>query len=511
MKFDSCTQLGHRVPQELRPGELLLDLPRGARRVGPRLSRALALSLLGIGRVAAAEEPAQVMRDPASPAAPEDPSKTAQVDDYDLVFRSRLTVGGFQRALLPGPGGAIVTTDTLAPLFESLSVNATRVDGPLGKDGLDLQVAAYGQIWAGQPEDQPVATWDVSSAFLTQRIGDMTLSLGRQPIVGGAARYRRLDGAVVRGRTDFGLSAAAYGGLTVLPRWDQWYGYHHLGDAYEAWSSAPDSIVVPVRGENWMGGMHLGWADERIGMISASFHHQAENQSLADESMGLSVRLGGWSPVGLTGDAIYSLAQRRWSDVRFLADWSLAKDKRRDFGFGVRAEFLHTLPSALLSQASIFSVFSLEEVTEAGGELDFQLPYGLRVGLGGFGQDFGTGAPGARLRANVQLLTGEEQQTLLRLVASRVALEDNGYTQLRLAGRFPLWQHFTAFADVYQYFYDEPIRGYDTSTFASAHLGYVATEIWSARIGGSASQSPDAAMDVQVLAQLTAEWDRREQ
>lgn len=294
-----------------------------------------------------------------------------------------------------------------------------------------------------------------------------------------------------------------------MPRWDQWYGYHHLGDAYEAWSAAPESMVVPVRDENWMGGASLGWSDDRIGMVGVSFHHQAENPSLNDESLGTSLRLGDWSPVGFTLDAIYSLAQHDWSDVRMQADWSLAKDERRDFGFGIRGEVLHTLPAALLSQASVFSVFSFAEVTEAGGELDFDLPYGLKVGLAGFAQAYDEGPPGARLRASLQLLSGE-RQTLLRVVTSRVTLEDNGYTQLRLAGRFPLSTRLTAYADVYQYFYDEPIRNHDTSTFASAHVGYAGAEMWSARIGGSASQSPTAALDLQALAQLTVEWDRED-
>lgn len=479
-----------------------------------RAAPALIVVCLLIPRPLLAQEPAVgsdvavQSSSPPSPAIPASAAAEEPHDDFELVTRSRTTVGMFQRALLPGIGGAIVSTDTLAPFHEALSVTAHRLDTPFGKDALDLQVAAYGQLWAGNPADRPIATWDVSSAFLTQRVGDVALSLGRQPVTGGAARYRRLDGAVVRGRTDFGLFASAYGGLTVLPRWDQWYGYHHLGDAYEAWSSAPDSIVVPVRGENWMGGASLGFADDEVGALSVSYHHQAENQSLNDESLGVSMRLGSWSPIGLVADAIYSLAQHDWSDVRLQMDWALTKSERRDIAFGVRGEVLHTLPAALLSQASVFSVFAFAEVTEAGGEVHLDLPYDLEVAVAAFAQAYDDGAPGARLRATVQLLTGEHQQTLLRVVTSRVALEETGYTQLRLAGRFPLWNRWTAYADVYQYFYDEPIRGHDTSTFAAAHLGYAAAQMWSARFGGSASQSPDAALDVQALAQLTVEWDR---
>jgi len=495
------------VPVSQQPAVQKMRLLGSSRGRSAAVAVLAASAALGVARRVSAQDESSAPSATAPAAAPAPLDATP--DRFDLVTRSRTTVGAFQRALLPGPGGAIVTTDTLAPIHEALSVTAVGVDS-FGQDDLDVQVAAYGQLWAGTPDDRPIATWDVSSAFLTQRFGDLALSLGRQPVAGGAARYRRLDGAVVRGSTPFGLTASAYGGLTVLPRWDQWYGYHHLGDAYEAWSSAPESIVVPARDENWMGGASLGFADERVGMVGVSYHHQAENQALNDESLGISMRLGNWSPIGLVADAIYSVVQRDWSDVRVQADWGLAKSARRNIGVGLRGEFLHTLPAALLSQASIFSVFSFAEVTEAGGEVEVDLPRGVTVALGGSAQVYDEGSPGARLRASAQLLTGEHQQTLLRLVASRVALEDNGYTQVRLAGRFPLGPRFTAYADVYQYFYDEPIRDHDSSTFATAHLGYAAAQTWNARVGGSVSQSPDAALDAQVLAQITVEWDREE-
>lgn len=140
------------------------------------------------------QAPQPTTRSTPPPADPAPNTSVPEEDQFELLTRSRTTVGAFQRALLPGPGGAIVTTDTLAPFHEALSVTAHRVDTPLAKDGLDVQVAAYGQLWAGNPEDRPIATWDVSSAFLTQRVGDVAVSLGRQPVTGGAARYRRLDG-----------------------------------------------------------------------------------------------------------------------------------------------------------------------------------------------------------------------------------------------------------------------------------------------------------------------------
>ena len=147
-----------------------------------------------------AEPPEELTQTGAIHAPPFDasPSATGSRDEFDVYARSRTTVAGFQRALLPGPGGAIVTTQTVAPIHEAISLSAQRIDTPLGKDGLDVQLAAYGQIWAGEPENQTDATWDIATAVVTQRIGDVALSLGRQTVSGGAARYRRFDGAAVR-------------------------------------------------------------------------------------------------------------------------------------------------------------------------------------------------------------------------------------------------------------------------------------------------------------------------
>lgn len=193
--------------------------------------------------------------------------------------------------------------------------------------------------------------------------------------------------------------------------------------------------------------------------------------------------------------------------MRASLDWLITRNRKSGVTLAARGELLRVLPSTLLSQASVLSVFSFAEVTEVGGTVDIQLPHAMRVGLSGYGQAYAEGAPGARLAATYQVFTGADGQTLLRFVTSRVMLEENGYVQLRAAGRFPLWPRFTAYADVYQYFYDEPIRGHDTSTFAAAHLGYRPAKTWNARLGGSASQSPDAALDLQVLAQLELSWD----
>lgn len=456
------------------------------------------------------------------PREPPPHARAPRGDDYEIQALARTTARYFERALLPGPGGALVTTSLAVPFHQSLSAGARRIDTPLGEDGTDIEVAVYGQLDGGLPDGAPAASWDVASAFVRQRAGDFHFALGRQPVAGGAARYRRMDGLAASVELPFGLTMGAYGGLTALPRWDQWYGYHYLGDAYEAVVDAPlPTALGSDRSQNWMLGARAGWAERGWGSFGLSVHHQVEpaatptssgNQtdaspSLEGDTLGIRAGFERIERVDVFADALFSLAQQRFSDVRLGAAWDVFESGAT--ALGLRGEFLHTVPSALLSQASVFSVFSDSEVSEAGGQVDLRLPARLRFGVAGYAQMYVVGDPGLRLRMDARWALDEHETLMLRLQAARVTTSDNGYVMLRAAGRYRFTRALSLSADAYHYIYDAPIEGYGHSNFAALHLGYGNGELWDTRIGGSISDSPYAALDAQVLAQLTISWDRR--
>ena len=60
----------------------------------------------------------------------------------------------YQRALLPGPYGAVVTEETAAPIVEYVSVTARDLDAPWQKRGLDVELDAWGSA------TRLVATWE---------------------------------------------------------------------------------------------------------------------------------------------------------------------------------------------------------------------------------------------------------------------------------------------------------------------------------------------------------------
>jgi hypothetical protein len=112
-------------------------LLRGRRIARASLAGALAFSAAG-SAVAQESEPApRAIHSSAKPPA----------DRLSLTARSETHLQFFQRALLPGPNGAIVSEDTALPITEYVTVDARNVDAPWQKDGLHLEFSAWGQLW----------------------------------------------------------------------------------------------------------------------------------------------------------------------------------------------------------------------------------------------------------------------------------------------------------------------------------------------------------------------------
>ncbi len=429
-------------------------------------------------------------------------------DLFEFQGRTTTTIRMFERALMPGPSGAIVSSRFMAPIHQSLSAHAAGVDSPMGKDSLEVQVAAYGQAVPGADDAVQPTTWDVSSAFLRQKWKGVSLSLGRQVQAGGAARYSRFDGAKLSVSSDFGLNLVGYGGLVALPRWDQRYGYHHLGDAYEDWNSGTSERYLEVdRVDYWTAGARLSWSNSKIGGLGVSIHQQGEQQQLYTSTLGVEGHLTAVRGFELVGDALFNTDRRRFSDVRILGRLSAWENEHG--GLVVRGEYLHTAPALLLSQASVLSVFSYNEVSEVGGDISLGLPHGFQVEAAGYAQMMRVGEAGLRSRLGVRFRHGDRYPFMVRFVVERLSTESNGYVLARAATTYEFVENVTLYADLYHYLYDEQISDVRSSAFYAAHLGYDVTPSFHARVGGSWTRSPYARHDLQALAQVSYQFDAR--
>lgn len=425
---------------------------------------------------------------------------------FEFTGRTVTNVQMFKRALLPGPNGSIVEDQFLAPIHQSLSAHALGVDSPLGQDSLEIQVAAFGQVVPGADDATRPATWDVASAFIRQKWQRASLSLGRQVVAGGAARYARFDGGSLALSSRFGLQLQVYGGLTAMPRWNQRYGYHQLGQSYEDWSTDPNARLHVDRNDYWLAGVRAGWERQDVGSLHVSVHHQQEQAGPAQANMGFSGTLTKIQHLELSADALFSTEASRFSDLRFAA---IVQAMQSDAaGLFVRAEVLHTVPSLLLSQASVLSVFGFEEITEAGGMVSAELPLRIKIDASAYGQMYQEGSPGMRAEVSAHYQLDDKDSFFARAELGRLDTSDNGYWMFRASLGCRLPKDLKLLGDAYFYRYDDSISGYRSSSFYAAHLAYQPDAPWNARIGGSLTTSPYADYDLQALARVEYQFER---
>lgn len=214
-------------------------------------------------------------------------------DRHELSVRSETYAELFQRALLPGPNGSLVSTETVAPVLEYLSLRATDLDTAWRKDSLDLEFAGWSRAWFGARSAEEPFEGDVQIANARYRHGSVTLRLGRQVVAGGAARFARFDGLWLNAELGAGFEASAYGGFTVLPRWNQRPRYEHLGAASDALLRDGEALESVPRGEYWLAGARLGWASSER-RASVSLHEQREATGLAHRNLGVEGRAACW-------------------------------------------------------------------------------------------------------------------------------------------------------------------------------------------------------------------------
>ncbi len=422
----------------------------------------------------------------------------APPDRFELLARAETYAALFRRALLPGPEGALVETETAAPVYEYLQLRVRNLDVAGQEDSVDLEVSGWARVWPTETRFEQPLDGDVQTAVVTYHRGPGTLRVGRQQFVGGAARFARFDGLLLGAKLGAGLSGQAYGGLTVLPRWNERPGYFHLGSEADSLLRDPEAFEQPHRRGHWMAGGRLGYASPQLSG-SASFHEQREQGELAHRNLGLDVR-GVLGPrASAAASAILDADALRLADSRVWADLELSKP------LSLSLEYLHTEPALWLSRQSVLSVFSTDRFDEAGGVATLRASPRLRLEGAAFVSLYADHRPGARSEGTAALTP--DALTVVRLSYVRVLAPSNGYHSLRssLSRRLP--EQLAATLEAYAYFYDHAIRGYRSSSVYAGTLSYEPQSRWSALWGASLSRTPYAALDAQTLLRLSYAFD----
>lgn len=448
-----------------------------------------------LGRGAAALTLLSAFPAAAEPPLPNPPA--IEQDRFELSARSETYAALFRRALAPGPAGALVETSTALPLSEYVFLSATDLDTSWRKNSVDLELAAWTRFWpTSSIHEQPV-DGDVQTASVTYRQNGVLVRFGRQQFVGGAARFTRFDGALLGTDLGAGFSAQAYGGLTVLPRWDSRPGYHHLGSAADALLRDPEGYQQPERSGHWLAGARLGFSSKAFS-ASGSFHEQREQGDLSHRNLGLDARANLENSLVVSGSAILDADSRRLADSRLWADVTPWEP------LGLSIEYLHTHPALWLSRQSVLSVFTTDRYDEVGTMATLRALKGLTLEGSGFLTLYDDNRPGARSEATVRLLA--DARTLLRVSYVRLLAPSNGYHSLRtsLSRQLP-WQT-SATLEAYAYFYDKLLLGYRSSSVYAGTLAYQPSASWHFLWGASLARTPYAALDAQTLLRVVYDF-----
>lgn len=420
-------------------------------------------------------------------------------DRFELLAQSETFAPMFRRALTPGPAGSLAMNETAFPVFEYVLLRARGLDTAWDQDSVDLEVSAWTRIETQDLRFERPIDGDVQTASVTYHPGPRRLRLGRQQFTGGAARFARFDGVSLGSELGGGFSTDAYGGMTVLPRWNHRLAYHHLGSEADNLLRHPEQVDQVGRSGYWLGGFNFGYRSERV-RASASFHEQREHGDLSHRNFGLDGRVDVTAKLDAAASAILDADTRRLADARAWLDF------RPIPAIGTSLEYLHTEPALWLSRQSVLSVFSTDRFDELGGTATARLLREVSLEALGFAALYDEHRPGGRAEGTARF--APDVFTSVRLTYARVLSSDNGYHSLRssLARRFR--PDTVVSLEAYAYFYDRPVLGYRSSTVYAGTLSFEPTTAWNLLWGASVTRSPYAALDAQALLRITYAFER---
>jgi hypothetical protein len=429
------------------------------------------------------------------PAWADEPGVDGSGPDYEMSIHAETHAELFRRALLPGADGALISTETVAPVRQYVRARARELGAEDG--ALDFELAGWTGAWLG---DEGHADGDIQIANAGYRRGVWALRLGRQQVTGGAARFSRFDGLDAAAELGSGFRAEAYAGFTVLPRWNERPGYHYLGAATLSELRSHEVLASEDRANHLLAGGRLGWSSNDVS-AGVSFHEQHGSRGLVRRNLGARARGHVFDGATAGADGILELDSARVADARLFFDWAPLRE------LDVSAEYLHTEPALLLPRDSVLSVFSTDAYDEAGGRARARPARFLALEAAGFAQFRPSGHAGTRSELALRIALDATERAFARVAYTRVLAPDNGYHSLRTSLRKSLLDTLAGTLDAYQYYYDHSIRGRRVSSVFAGTLSYEPRSSFSGVFGASVAQSPYARFDAQAQVALAYDFD----
>jgi hypothetical protein len=363
-----------------------------------------------------------------------------------------------------------------AALIQRLRLTGRDFDTPLADDlGFELSAwgqAGFGGVDGGAPGAADVEIANVRALLLKKRL---KLTLGRQVVVGGVARFTHLDGGRVDADVWGGLTATVYGGLNVVPRFMEGKG---------------DAVV----------GSRVSWRRSWESELGASIIQVLDHGVPSRRDVGVDARWAIRSNLFLDGALIWSLLESRLADGQLAAHLSLSRSVQ------LSADVRRTAPDLYLPRSSIFSVFAEEERDSLGGSVTWQATSEVAVAADYHALSI-VGQGGHDLAARVDWRPG--RATSVGAQARWMEAPVNGYVQARAFARQGLWRGLVMVADVDGTWLTRPVNGERLALLASATATYPIASGWSAHLSGLVGTTPLYRTYFEVIARASYDftWD----
>lgn len=359
-------------------------------------------------------------------------------------------------------------TDTVAPIYELLTLTARDVRNPVA-DRLELVVSAWGGAnlgtnpWWNGYLNTGTFSGDLSLAFVKGEFarGAVVARLGRMMVAGGTSRMLQLDGASLLWRAPAGVSLSAFGGSPVSARFDARGGPQDAN---------------PVSGDVAAGG-RLAWSHP-VAEVGVSTLLAWDTGSVSREELGGDLRLSPLRWLDVLASGSYAL------DREQLAEASASAIVRAASVLSVSLDYRYTVPSLFLSSQSILWVFSDATRDDLGVNVRWTPSRAWTLDAGGAALMSESG-----FRAQGRASWRPDRRGAVGLEISWVDPSDNAYGYLRLFGsrRFG---DVAATLDLQGMFFDQEVNAQKKSLVASASLGYPVARGLTATVAASAGVTP---------------------
>lgn len=365
--------------------------------------------------------------------------------------------------------GEVITT---ASILEAVSLRAADIQTPI-VDDLKVLLSAWGALGPGLSAE-PVVSGDVDVAFVEGRIfkRHLRVRLGRQSVLGGVNRIGWIDGAALDVTGPVGLSASLALGVPVGPR------FSLIASGQWQLSARLQLAPNPFR-----------WN------VAASFIHLDGPLGVGRQEFGLD---GRWIIAGqltLAGAAMFSLPDKRFSEVDVGPRWQPVDE------FELSAGYRRTAPDLLVPRTSIFSVFSDTNRDEVGGAVFWAPARWLSLYVDGRGL-FIDDEVGVDLSARATLRRGRGGPTSLTFFGRWLRVPQNGYLQGRVSAMHRLQKFVALSAELDGFWFDQAINGRRASVTGSGSVDITFSPQWKLAVSVLGGSTPLYATRLEAFARV---------